>query len=141
MSFDLMPIKKDLEEISFGAFTWPVMLDETGMGYVLGCGPGRSVGQYVFVPDKNGASPRTNDGYKVSAAEARMMAVIARGYVSVKRFINKEWDALLPHERKGQEQAKYNGRPLYQPYTSEEFLKRLERFADFAEKSGGFKIH
>lgn len=140
MGYDLIPVNKKVDELSIGAFSWPVMLQDSGMGYVLGYGAGRSPGSYVYKSGGNG-SPSSNDGYKVSKAEAKMMAVVARGYVSVKRFINKEW-AEIPEEQKNREKdfRVPNGNLIYQQETSEQFLEKMELFADFAEKSDGFKI-
>jgi hypothetical protein len=142
MGYDLIPINKQMESLSIGAFSWPIMMQDTGMGYVLGYGAGRSPAEYVYQQGNNG-SPHSNDGYKVSASEAKMMAKIARGYVSVKRLINKEWDELSPEIRKQQEEFKslFDGRPIYQTYTAEDFLLKLEKFAAFAENSKGLRIY
>lgn len=142
MGYDLVPKSKDVEEISIGAFSWPIILQETGMGYVLGYGEGRSPGQYVYIPDKRGASPASNDGYFVTSSEAKMMAAVGRGFVSVQRFINNEWDAMPEDQRKRDLEAKLiDGRKLYKQPWHEDRLKQIEQFCDFAEKSKGFKIN
>lgn len=141
MGYDLHPKNKNVEALSIGAFSWPIFLQETGMGYVLGYGAGRSPGTYVYSTGNNG-SPASNNGYKVSATEAKMMARIARGFISVQRFINKEWEAMPEDERKrGQEMKSHDGvNPLYKTGWHEDQLKKIEKFAEFAEKSGGFRI-
>lgn len=141
MGYDLIPINKQIKSISAGGLTWPIFLQETGMGYVLGYGTGFKPGSYVYQNDNNG-SPVSNDGYKVSSMEAKMMAKIARGYVSVQRYVNKEWDALPEDTIKEYEQT--NERHSFKVYRAkmhEDHLIWLEKFADFAEKSKGFKIH
>jgi hypothetical protein len=141
MGYDLVPKNKAVKGISFGAFWWPIMLQETGMGYVLGYGAGRTPASYVYIPDKRGASPVSNDGYSVSSKEASMMAAIARGFVSVNRFIQKEWD-VIPEDQKTTdwEYKTHEGKLLYNRPWHEDRLKQIEAFADFAEKSKGFKI-
>lgn len=141
MSYDLYPINKKIKEMSIGAFMWPIMLQETGAGYVVGYGSGRSPASYVFSPDKKGASPVSNDGYKISALEAKMMATVIRGYLSVQRFVNKEWDEMEEYRRKDLQETLSCGKYLYRQYFHEDRLKQFERFAEFAEQSKGFKIH
>ena len=88
MGYDLRPKNKNVEEMRINAFVWPFILQDTGMGYVLGYGAGMRPGTYVYLNGNNG-SPASNDGYKVTATEAKTMAKIARGYLSVKAFVNK----------------------------------------------------
>lgn len=141
MGYDLRPVNKELKELAYGAFTWPFMLQETGMGYVLGYGEGRTPASYVYQKGNKGA-PVSNDGYKVNATEAKAMAMVARGYVSVQRFVNKEWEAIPETERKrSADQVSSNGNSLYRGEVHEDRLKQLEEFADFAEQSKGFTIH
>lgn len=118
-----------------GAFTWPIFLQDTGMGYVLGYGAGMRPASYVYQNNNNG-SPSSNDGYKVTATEAKMMARVARGYVTVQRFVNKEWDELTPEDRAMKEQS-----DVYRKKVHEDHLEKLEQIADFMEKSGGFTIN
>ena len=141
MGYDFRPRNKKIDGFHFGAFLWPMFLQETGMGYVVGYGAARSPESYVYHPDKRGASPVSNDGYAISSEEAKMMARIARGFISVNRFINKEWETYPEDERKRlQETMAYNNVPLYKTGWHEDRLKQLESFAEFAEKSKGFKI-
>lgn len=141
MGYDLMPRNKKIESITIGAFSWPIILQETGCGYLIGYGCGRLPATYVYQDGREG-SPVSNDGYKVSAVDARAMHDMCMGYISVKTFINKEWEALDEEERKRQEEAKsYNGTSLYQPATGQKFLDTIEKFAKFAKESKGFSIH
>ena len=142
MSYDLVPKNKEVKEMSVGAFVWPIILQETGMGYVLGYGEGRSPGSYVYKPDKRGASPASNDGYFVTSREAKMMAAVGRGFISVNRFINKEWDAMPEDKRKKDLEYKtHEGKLLYKQPWHEDRLKQIENFCDFAEASKGFRIN
>jgi hypothetical protein len=65
------------------------------------------------------AHPTTNDGYPVTAEEAKAMALYARGYASAERY-------------KLEQQCSDE---------DERWLQKLERFADWAEQSGGFAVH
>lgn len=141
MGYDLNPINKALNSLSIGAFSWPIFLQDTGMGYVLGYGSGFKPGSYVY-NDGNNGSPVSNDGYKVTSSEAKAMAKVARGYVSVQRFVNKEWEVLSEEEAKQCEES--NNRHSFKIYRSkmhEDHLVWLEKFADWAEKSKGFTIN
>lgn len=138
MGYDLIPINKQIKCISVGAFSWPIYLQDTGMGYVLGYGAGFKPASYVY-QNRNHGSPVSNDGYKVSSAEAKMMAKVARGYISVQRFVNKEWDELPKDAAKEYEEANARHK-IYRPKVHEDHLIWLEKFAEFAEKSKGFKI-
>lgn len=140
MSYDLSAINKELDEFRMGSFSWPILLQESGAGYVLGYGAGRSPGTHVYKPDKNGASPASNDGYRVTANESKMMAYIVRGFISVQRFINKEWED-IPNAEELKKVKSYDGKPLYNAGWHEDRLKKFEEFAEWAEKSRGFSIH
>lgn len=141
MSYDLRAKNKDVKDMPVGAFSWPIFLQDSGMGYVLGYGSGMRPGSYVY-QNNNSGSPASNDGYKVTATEAKMMAKVARGYISVQRFVNKEWDDLPEEDKKQKEEAQKNStHPIYRLKVHEDHLKKLEQIADFMEKSGGFTIN
>jgi hypothetical protein len=141
MGFDLNPKNKELDSLTVGGLSWPLFLQETGMGYVLGYGTGFKPGTYVY-NNKNNGSPVSNDGYKVTSTEAKMMAKVARGYVSVQRYVNKEWEELTEEQVKECELSnERHSFKIYRPKMHEDHLKWLEKFADWAEKSKGFSIH
>lgn len=145
MSYDLKPRNKNIEEISINAFIWPIMLQKTGMGYLLGYGSDIEPSRFIYLPRKK-TSPVSNDGFKVSSFEAKAMAQISRGYISVKKLINSKYESMTEIEKKETLSAKYYGEKgliqnLYEHPVDESFLKYLEKFADFAEKSQGFEIH
>ena len=128
MSYDLIPRNKKVKGLSFGAFTWPILLQDTGICHVIGYGQGLRPASYVYqVGNGNIGSPCSNDGYKVTASEARMMATVARGFVKVHTFNRKEWDELRNKE-------------MYNIPWHTNRIKLVDNFADFAENSGGFKI-
>jgi len=141
MGYDLKPTNKKIESISFGAFFWPIILQETGMGYVIGYGEGREPATYVYRTGNKG-SPASNDGFNVSSTEAKAMAMVARGFVLVQRFIAKSWEEIPEQERERQKAIKnHDGtKPLYKTAWHEDRLKLIEKFAEFAEQSKGFSI-
>jgi len=135
MGYDFVPRNKDLEAFYLGAFSWPWMLD-AGLGLVIGTGPATKPGSYIFHPDEKGRSPRNNDGYRVSASDAKKMADIAEGIVFVERYIGEEWaelseDQRLSWERRGD---------LYRKPIRKDFLDKAEQFAVWARQSKGFRI-
>jgi hypothetical protein len=141
MGYDLNPKNKQLNSLYIGVFSWPMFLQETGMGYVLSYGTGFKPGSYVYSNNNNG-SPVSNDGYKVTSLEAKMMAKVARGYVFVQRYVNEEWEQLSEEMVKDCEQT--NNRHSFKMYRGkmdEDHLIFLEKFADWAEKSKGFTIN
>lgn len=141
MGYTLQPRNKKVEALDFGIFSWPILLEETGIGYIIGYGKGRRPATNVYQGGNNG-SPVTNDGYKVSAFEAKAMGMMARGYLSVKRFVNKEWETLDERDKAFcKTQTVSDGKLLYVQEVGEGILEKLEKFAEFAEKSQGFSIH
>lgn len=74
-----------------------------------------------------------------------MMAAVIRGFVGVRRFINKEWADLNLSEEELEKQKNLEipgcGKRLYEGTWHEDRLKELEVFALFAEQSKGFAIH
>lgn len=143
MGYDLISKNKKakIQEMKYGIFSWPMILQETGMGYILGYGLGMRPGSYVYQPRGKGGSPVSNDGFLVSATEAKAMARCARGFISVKRFINKEWEELSPEDLASRVSCRNeDGTFLYKQKYHEDVLTKLEKFAEFAEQSGGFRI-
>ena len=140
MGYELRPKNKKIDSLHFGAFIWPIFLQETGMGYILGYGAGRTPASYVYRNGNNG-SPVSNDGYIVSSNEAKMMAKVAEGFVSVQRFVNDEWNKLPEEERKYCEEWDANRKPIYRPQWHEDRLKEIEKFIEFANNSKGFSIN
>ena len=140
MGYNLKPINKKEPEIVMGAFIWTIILEETGMGYVLGYGKGIDPGTYIYQQGNKG-SPASNDGYKVSSKEAKMMAIVARGYISVQEFVNKQWSELPEEKRAWKKESLEKGENYYRREVGVEFLDKIKQFCDFAEKSKGFRIY
>lgn len=141
MGYELIAKNKKIKSISMG-LKWPIILQETGAGYILGYGSGRTPGSYVYQTGNHG-SPSSNDGYIVSSGDSKMMAKILRGYISVQRFINKEWEKIPDPEKQRQINAKImdSHKPLYKPPMAEGWMKTIEDVAIFMENSNGFRIY
>jgi hypothetical protein len=120
VSFDFHPKNKDAGDFSLGAFSWPVLLES--FGYLFPCV--NSKGQYCC----DGAQREwiqigTNDGFAINATDAKLMARCARNFVAIQRGLpDKD-----PEKWPGKIRA--------------DFIDRFEKFADWAEKSGGFRIY
>ena len=89
----------------------------------------------VYNGSRGPGSPVSNDGFKVTASEAKVMAKLFRGDVFVKRFIRAEWDKKTEDEKNRILSYKTCKEP-----PSKEFIDKVESLAEFCEKSGGFRI-
>lgn len=138
MSYDLKPRNKNSEWFRMGAFSWMWMLD-AGVGLVLGEGKGIEPASYRYIPDKKGASPCDNDGYYVTSKDAKLMSIVARGLVSVEKGKVDEWKNYTPEKQKNIEEWNTKHK-IYNLPVREDFIEKAEKFAEWAEKSGGFWI-
>lgn len=111
MGFDLYPRRKNVEPVSFNGFMWAGMMD-TGIGLVIGAGDGGG-GQWFFCGE--GENPFFNDGARVSAPDARVMA----------RCASTEALRLVT---------------IGEHVEASHLVKSLKKFAAFAAESGGFEI-
>lgn len=138
MGYDLIPKKEGVESKSGMIFTWPVILQETGAGYLFGYGENTfKPGYYVYNNSlPNNGSPVSNDGFEVSKEDAIIMARIFRGYVYVKRTLREEWLEKSEDERAMIKD--FYGDKVEPP--AEVFLQKIESLADFFEQSEGFNI-
>jgi hypothetical protein len=110
MGVELIPKSQNIKNIKFSWFYWRVILSQTGAGYIIKyCFIDES--EYIY-QDRNG-SPFANDGFKVTEAEAVAMAMCAKGYAIVKRYIGEQGVT----------------------------LQKIEQFAEFALQSKGFTIN
>lgn len=115
------------------------MLGE-GVGLIIGFMKGRTPAEYTFIP-RNGLDPHSNEGFRVTADEAKAMAKAARALVSGYKFIEKQWNELTEEQR--EKDYKHNETSTsfrYKTPIRGDFLQTALEFADFAEKSGGFTI-
>lgn len=138
MGYDLIPKKEGGASKSGMILTWPVILQETGAGYLFGYGMNTfDPGRYIYDGSRPDGSPVSNDGFDVSKEDALIMARLFRGYVFVKRGLVEEWNK-MPEKEKTQIQSLL-GKRVTPP--AEDFLAKIEALADFCEQSEGFNIH
>lgn len=135
MSYNLRPRNKTAKEFSWGAFSWPVVL-EAGIGLPLGYAAGIAPATFIYTPDSKGRSVGYNDGAHVTSKQAKQMAMIARWIIQIQRTKLKMWGEFTPERREQLEKCEYAKKPY-----GKEFVDRLERFADWLEKSSGFWVH
>lgn len=138
MGYDLIPKKEGVDCKSGMISTWPVILQETGVGYLFGYGINTfNLGKYIYDGSRPDGSPVSNDGFEVLKEDALIMARIFRGYVYVKRGLRKEWDKIPEKERVAI--LSLLGEKAAPP--ADEFLRKIEVLADFCEQSEGFNIY
>ena len=137
MGYDLIPKKNGVDSKHGMIFTWPVILEKTGAGYLFGYGMNTfRPGKHIYDGSRLDGSPVSNDGFDVSKEDPLIMARLFKGYVFVKRGLIEEWEKMSEKE---QTLAKsLLGEKAAPP--SEEFLRKVEMLAEFCEQSEGFNI-
>jgi len=138
MGYDLRPRHKEIGDFHFGAFNWGWMLD-AGVGLVLGAGPSIKPATFRYSHDKKGRCPYYNEGFHVTSKDAKTMALIAYGLVSVEKGKWSEWNSFTDDEKRTIEEPRMSG--VYRRPVREDFIEKVERFATWAVQSGGFWIY
>ena len=137
MGYDLMPKKKGVDAKSGMVFTWPIILQKTGAGYLFKYGMNTfDPGKYIYDGSRSDGSPVSNDGFEVSREDALIMARLFRGYVFVSRELREEWDK-KPEKEKVMIKSLLGDKA--EP-PAEIFLQKVEALAEFCEQSEGFNI-
>jgi hypothetical protein len=137
MGYDLRPRNKKVDGFSMGAFSWSWML-ENGVGLPVGYGPGFAPAQFIYRIRPDGLCIGYNDGARVTAAEAKEMAKVARWVADYQDQLYALW-MKEPEERRQRMQDDPNR--IYKCPVRRDFVEKVRAFADFAEKSGGFTVH
>jgi hypothetical protein len=142
MGYDFKPKKKGVAWYQIGAFSWPMMLD-AGLGLVLGTGKGFRAAEFIYIKRPDGLCVQYNDGASVSVRESKELAKVARWIAAVQTARLNQWETLPEAERQRMEAD--NEMSIYpKPYDlpwHKDAIKRFTDFADWAEKSGGFRIY
>lgn len=115
MGYELAPHNKGIDEFHFGAFSYPILIEACGAYFTCI----QEGAHWEFVPGLDERMPKgdtyprllSNDGFPVKSHEAKVMARCARNYAAIKKSQMRE-----------------------------DFIQKLEDFADWAEKSGGFTV-
>jgi hypothetical protein len=110
MSYDFSPRNKEIESFHMGAFGFPILLKYCGraIGYCEGIKPGT----YYYAPDKKGRSPCDNDGYYVSAKDAKELAKRIREFLASNKVLRKEWDGYDEQTQKWMKDEKIYNIPI-----------------------------
>jgi hypothetical protein len=154
MGYDLTAVNKDLDGFHFGAFSWPVLLE--ACGYLF---PYVSQGARYwyhgpdgdpYVTEKNPHGSQclgSNDGLKVTAADAKLMARCARNFAGINH--PDSWKSAIANgtvppveqwevtEDKNRSWESTDPRPWP---GRDDFIDKIRDFAEWAEKSRGFWI-
>ncbi len=154
MGYDLSARNKELDSFHFGAFSFPVLLEACGYLFSSIHKGGR---WYCAFGADNRMGDRypgilANDGFRVTAEEAKIMARIARNFVTIQRTLPDEdmtdgingKDATINRERLVDllAAAMHGGaREEWPQKIRTDFVDLFEAFADWADKSRGFAIH
>ncbi len=155
MGYDLTAKNPDVDEFHFGAFSWPVLLEACGCLWPSLHSGGQWYCVFEAEPRFEGCSyppPLANDGFEVTAEEARIMARMARNFVAIQRTLPDDHISGgltgKPEFRREDVEAilkkAMTGRSLDEKWPVKvraDFTDRFEKFADWAERSGGFEIH
>lgn len=136
MPYDLIPRNRQQGEMTIGAFAWPWML-EAGLGLPLTHGKGIEPGSFVYADRPDGRCVAYNDGARVSAGEAKEMAKLARWIADYQDTLHTIFDR-QPDDVK--ERQLKNEHRLYHIPVRRDWVAKLREFADWAEKSGGFRV-
>lgn len=137
MGFDLRARKKGIATFSMGAFSYGWMMD-SAVGLVVGYGKGLEPASYISYVRKDGCDLMHNDGGYVSAKEAKDMAKIARLLAEQQDRLHFHFEKL---DKNAKERYEKNEHKLYNLPVRKDFIQKIRDYADFAEKSGGYKVY
>lgn len=156
MGYDLTAKNDDAGDFHFGAFSFPVLLEACGYLFSSIHHGGQWYCAFGLDPRMGDRYPMllTNDGFVVTEEEAKIMARIARNFVAIQRTLPDEDMTEGVAGTKGKEGfrredvermliAAMNDTEANEKWPRKiraDFVDRFERFADWAEKSGGFEI-
>lgn len=144
MGYDFTPLNKAAGDYHLGAFSWPFMLN-AGLGLVLGTGEGFKPAEFIYITRPDKKCVQYNDGARVSAKEAKELAKVARWIARVQEARIKQWETIPAEERTRMEQDNklFESKCMSKTYKlpwHPDVVQRFIKFADWAEKSGGFRI-
>lgn len=152
MGYDLIANNSDAGDFHFGAFSFPVLLEACGYLFTSIHQSGQWYCAFGADERMGTSYPRliSNDGFPVTADEARIMARMARNFVTIQRTLsddNKTEDARSKPEFQREDVEKalirgmFGGQDKWPVKIRSDFTDKFEQFAEWAEKSEGFAIH
>jgi hypothetical protein len=137
MGFDFSPTNKKAGFYHIGAFSWPNMLD-AGLGLVLGTGQGFKPCEFIYITRPDKLCVQYNDGALVTAEECKDLAKVARWIAAIQDARLRQWDK-VPADQQKEMRSDTHG--TYKLPWDAGVIQKFRDFADWCEKSGGFKIH
>jgi hypothetical protein len=137
MGYDLRPRNKSAGSFHMGAFSWGWML-ENGVGLPVGYGPGFAPAQFIYRTRPDGKCIGYNDGARVTAAEAKEMAKVARWLADYQEDLYAQW-MKEPEESRQRMQGNTSG--LYKCPVRRDFVEKVRAFSEWAGQSGGFRVY
>lgn len=138
MGFDLRPRNKAAGEFNGNGFWWHWML-EAGVGLPLCHGRGIAPGSFAYVRRPDGLGVGYNDGARVTAEEAKQMAQLARWVADYQDTLHHCYEN-APQADRDHWHAQRGISGLYNLPARRDFVEKTRTFADWAEKSGGFRV-
>ncbi len=136
MGYDLRPRNKAAGDFSIEE-SWLRWMLEHGVGLPLGCGPGFSKGYFICRTRPDGKCIGCDDGARVTAAEAKDMARAAL-------WLADYQDALYAQWMKASEQSRQRMQDditrIYTLPVRRDIVEKMRAFADWAKRSGGFRV-
>lgn len=136
MGYDLRPRNKAAGDFQMGAFSWCWMLDN-GVGLPVGYGPGFAPGQFIYRTRPDGKCIGHNDGARITAAEAKEMAKVARWLADYQDDLYAQW---MKEPEENRQRMQDNTNRLYKCPVRRDFVEKVRAFAEWAEHSGGFRV-
>lgn len=137
MGFDLRPRNKNVDTFHMGAFSYGWMMDSP-VGWVVGYSKGISPASYISYAREDDCDLMQNDGGHVSAKEAKEMAKMARLLAENQERLHNHFDK---QDEVTQKMYQENKGGYYNLPVRKDFIQKVKDFADFAEKSGGFRVY
>jgi hypothetical protein len=139
MAYDFTPRKSEAGDFRLGAFVWTTLV-EMAFGYLFPCQMKGAKYIYGWETDKRFKKEHnypiliSNSYMRVTSTEAKLMARMTRNFVSINRTLDDS------HYNEGVAFDAPDWERKWPQKLREDWLDEFEKFADWAEKSGGFKI-
>lgn len=140
MGYDLIPRNKAAGDFYMGAFSFPTMLQ--ACSYLWPVAFGKAEFYAINEAPRRGNKPleclMSNDGYYVTAEEAKIMARLVKNFVRVQRCALDE----QTEDATSRERPSTGDVPEWPLVVGRaDFLDKFDKFADWVVKSKGFWIH
>jgi len=143
--YQLVPRKKNLPSFAIQDYFY-IKMFELGVGFPIAAGSGLQRGSLAYAHDNANRNPFQHEGYYITQSQSQAMALVAEGIRILRYGMKEQWDHFTDQE-KGKITSDWidvpylwRGLIILNESLQNEFLNLLQRFYDFAMKSGGFWI-